>query len=186
MKKILLLFTVCLLVGFNVYAVETEIKDHGTFTHTYDNGAPKTKGQYEDGIRVGKWEYWYPDGKRMLTEEYERGELQGRFTMWYTNGNKRVEGDFRHNKQINQWTYYKDDGSILKTVNYVNGKSVSQSNNKIINKKQSRNTDKLPNPNKDNAQLKAEGIPGNITKTPDTSDKDDAQLKAEGTPGLIE
>jgi len=133
--KRFLLFTICLFVAFNVYAGKTDIKNHGTFSHTYNNGQPKLNGQYEDGKRTGKWEYWYSSGSRMLTEEYERGELQGRFTMWYTNNAKRVEGDFRHNKQVNEWIYYKPDGSILKTVNYVDGKPLSQSNNKIIKKK---------------------------------------------------
>jgi len=159
MKK-LLFFTICLFAVFNVYAGDAGIKDHGTFSHTYDNGKPKIKGQYDDGKRVGKWEYWYPSGNRMLTEEYERGELQGRFTMWYTNEVKRMEGDFRHNKQVNQWTYYKKDGSILKKVDYIDGKPAPGT--KTVKRKSPRNTDELPDPNKDDSQLKGGSTPGLI------------------------
>ena len=48
----------------------------GKFTETFEkNGAVKTKGQYKDGRKVGKWVYGYASGSLYKEEEYENGKL---------------------------------------------------------------------------------------------------------------
>ena len=166
--KNILISILCLTFSLASFAENEFNKSHGSFVYNYDNGSQRVRGEYQDSKRQGRWEYWFKDGKRMLVENYERGELQGRFTLYYENGNKRIEGDFSHNKLVGQWTYYNKDGSIIKTVDYNDGKivKVTKFNNASIKKSKS--------------------TPGNITGTPDTSGKNDAQLKAEKTPGLIQ
>lgn len=50
-------------------------------------------GQVEDGLRVGTWKGWYPDGQLNWAFEHDAGQLVKR-TIWHANGAKRMEGRY--------------------------------------------------------------------------------------------
>jgi hypothetical protein len=62
---------------------------HGPYRAWWPNGRLGTVGQHSVGQPVGRWEGWYPDGKKQGTEWYEKGKLVRRN---YLDGNgKSVE-----------------------------------------------------------------------------------------------
>lgn len=62
-----------------------EIRD-GLFEEFHENGKPKTKGQYTDGVETGVWIGWHDNGKKSFHGAYKNGNKDGRWIHWHPNG----------------------------------------------------------------------------------------------------
>lgn len=82
----------------------------GKITIRYMNGNIWQKGAYKDGLMVGKWEYFYPDGKPMYNLNLigDKIILQ---TVWDQSGNKIVE-DGNGIAVIFRYNSFSDIGSV--------------------------------------------------------------------------
>ena len=61
-------------------------KQHGKSHGWYPNGKIKHIGYSDNGLRVGIWEEWYPDGQKWVEKKYKNGKQHGKWTYWHQNG----------------------------------------------------------------------------------------------------
>ncbi len=89
------------------------------------------KGQCENGIKVGKWEYYNVNNQPMLYEEYdEHGLRQGWSRQYHPNGQLEkeefykddcVQGDvnvFWPNGNVHKWISHSREGRIIEVKSY--------------------------------------------------------------------
>lgn len=90
---------------------------------TFDvNGNLKFEGSFVDGIPVGTFLFYYPDGKiKARSEMYDNGR-RSRTKTFHANGRMMAEGNYLDKKKDSTWQYYSDfDGVLLSTEFYANG-----------------------------------------------------------------
>jgi antitoxin component YwqK of YwqJK toxin-antitoxin module len=89
----------------------------------YDKTRIKTKGKMVGKKRVGKWIYYFADGKRVFSEEnYVDGVLHGVVKNYYDNGNLTEETYYKDGKKHGTSKIYTESGILIEDVNYENGK----------------------------------------------------------------
>jgi hypothetical protein len=87
-----------------------EIRRHGQHTYYYDDGKKQSSGEYEDDKKVGVWSFWHPNGQKSKEGKYVDGFAEGKWTLWYENGKVRSEGNYEHSRQVGEWTIYDASG----------------------------------------------------------------------------
>ncbi len=89
----------------------------------YNKSRIKTKGKMVGKKRVGKWIYYFSDGKRIFSEEnYVDGMLEGVVKNYYDNGNLTEETYYKGGKKHGSSKIYTENGVLIEDVNYANGK----------------------------------------------------------------
>jgi antitoxin component YwqK of YwqJK toxin-antitoxin module len=88
--------------------------DHVSTTETrhWPNGNLHSRGQVIDGLREGRWEFWYQYGQRLEGGGYRQGERHGRWTRWYPNGQVHTEADYRDGVRHGRYVSYYRDGQL--------------------------------------------------------------------------
>lgn len=85
-------------------------------------GKLKTQGKMIGKKRVGKWTYFFADGKKLSEEEYKNGKLDGLLVNYYPNTKKTNETYYKNGVKDGLSKTYTDDGVLIEEVNYANGK----------------------------------------------------------------
>ncbi len=77
------------------------------------------EGNFVDGIPIGEFKYYYPNGKiKAVSMMSENGKLS-RTKMYHCNGRLMAEGKFFEQKKDSIWNYYSEyDGILLSTEIY--------------------------------------------------------------------
>lgn len=87
-----------------------------------DQGLLKSEGQLKEKTRIGKWIYYQPDGKTLLSyEHYKNGVLDGESKTFYPNGQVTEILNYKNGKLHGNIKHYTKKGTILDDVNYVEG-----------------------------------------------------------------
>jgi len=85
-------------------------------------GIIESKGQMQDKKRVGKWMYFFKDGKTILsTENYKNGFLEGKFQIFYKNGKLTELAHYKNGKLNGKRIRYSDDGETTEDITYQAG-----------------------------------------------------------------
>ncbi|MFL0081095.1 toxin-antitoxin system YwqK family antitoxin [Tenacibaculum maritimum] len=85
-------------------------------------GKLKTKGTMVGKKRVGKWSYFFTNGKLLSEEFYKNGELDGVLKNYYSNGQVTEESNYKNNVKHGISKKYTEDGILIEEENYVAGK----------------------------------------------------------------
>ncbi len=89
----------------------------------YNKSRVKTQGKMLGRKRVGKWTYYFSDGKRVFSEEhYKDGKLDGLLKNYYINGNLTEASEYKNGEKHGYSKIYTEDGKLIEHVNYVEGK----------------------------------------------------------------
>ncbi|TCP24677.1 antitoxin component YwqK of YwqJK toxin-antitoxin module [Tenacibaculum skagerrakense] len=89
----------------------------------FNKSRVKTTGKMVGKKRVGKWIYYFEDGKRVFSEEnYKDGLLNGVVKNFYDNGNVTEETHYKEGKKHGSSKIYTENGVLIEDVNYVDGK----------------------------------------------------------------
>lgn len=89
----------------------------------YDsNGKLKSAGEMIGKNRVGKWMYYFSDGKPLSEELYTNGKLNGLLKNYYPNGKTTEETIYKNGKKHGVSKIYANDGVLIEEVNYSYGK----------------------------------------------------------------
>lgn len=81
----------------------------------YSNNEKQEETHFNDtGERHGKHTFWFPDGNKMLEENFENGELHGKATYWHESGEKSYEAYFSHGMPTGTWRYFDREGRLQK------------------------------------------------------------------------
>lgn len=128
------------LLGTGTYKDEFLIIPHGKFTYYSDvetfndfnnSSFPYTnknifvseEGNYEDGLAVGEWKSFYPDGKLMAVGTFKNGKKQGKFAAYNAKGILETSGNYVNDKKEGEWIFKRGRKKIF-YVNDVEQKKV--------------------------------------------------------------
>lgn len=85
-----------------------------TTLSTHRSEAATRSGLLSDGLRVGRWRSWRPDGTLLVEADYHRGHRHGVWTKWHPNGALAVRLPYRAGAlagSLEAW--YADGGRAL-------------------------------------------------------------------------
>ncbi len=86
-------------------------------------GILESKGEMDGKKRIGKWQYYHPDGKTIMIEEnYLNGVLEGEFKSYYKTGKITEILNYKTGKLHGNTKRFADNGILLDDLNYKNGK----------------------------------------------------------------
>ena len=96
------------------------------------------KGSYSNGLRNGKWAYYYlnANGDRTDSICYFRGSYvednpDGKHVWYYENGKVKTEGVYVMGKKEGDWYMYNEDGTLFLIITYRNGIEIKYDGVKI-------------------------------------------------------
>jgi len=67
---------------------------------SYINGRAEFEGTIENGLRSGKWTYYYPTGQKKMEGLYNEGLKDGTWTYWKENGQQDVVEVYKYGKLL--------------------------------------------------------------------------------------
>ena len=106
---------------------------YGLWAYYYENGAPKSKGTYEENHKIGEWTYWYANGQLLAQGHYYDGKpeeitvLKSRSSII---ARLPLDNYERNGIKTGKWKYYKENGKLIAEVKYVIKDSIQRT--KII------------------------------------------------------
>ncbi len=59
---------------------------HWTRFYWGDGATLRAEGRIDQGLPVGPWTFWWPNGQRQVQGEYVRGRAQGAWSFWHSDG----------------------------------------------------------------------------------------------------
>ncbi len=84
----------------------------------YPGGKKRIEGEYKEGKREGRWNYWFENGNKW-SEAYYVGDIRdGRSTVWHENGKKYFEGNYKAGERTGLWKFWDEEGRSVKEINY--------------------------------------------------------------------
>lgn len=90
----------------------------GKWSYWYDDGKPSAEEHYQGGSTTGIWKTWYPSGVQSSEINYTSSKA----VFWYQNGKKQSEGAILSNRVFDgAWTAWFETGVINYEGSYVNG-----------------------------------------------------------------
>tara|TARA_Y100000031_G_scaffold132755_1_gene154096 strand:+ start:288 stop:737 length:450 start_codon:yes stop_codon:yes gene_type:complete len=89
-------------------------------------GEKKLEGRYRNGLRTGKWTYWYENGQKSEEGTLKDGLPDGLFTEWYENGQKSYESTFKDWKNGGLVTRWYNNGQKEREETYKDGKQIGK------------------------------------------------------------
>lgn len=87
------------------------------FLKTYHSNQIAEKGNFKNGLKVGIWKTWHPNGSIESTQKWTKGLRTGMYYKYDENGLVAETGCYKNDKKQGKWyDFVKKD-----TVNYNNG-----------------------------------------------------------------
>lgn len=87
------------------------------------DGKKLSKGQVKGRKKEGRWEYFHPDGKTLMTIEFYKSDLlDGERQVFYTNGQLAQKQSFVLGKEEGIDEHFSEKGVLLKLFKYKNGR----------------------------------------------------------------
>ncbi|WP_281239381.1 toxin-antitoxin system YwqK family antitoxin [Flavobacterium praedii] len=87
------------------------------FLKTYHSNQIAEKGNFKNGLKVGIWKTWHPNGSLESTQKWSRGLRTGMYNKYDKNGLIEESGCYKNDKKQGKWyDFVKKD-----TVNFNNG-----------------------------------------------------------------
>jgi hypothetical protein len=83
------------------------------FTKMYHTNQLAEQGQFKEGLRVGLWKTWHPNGVLATTLAYSKGLRCGKYFRYDENGNLIENGAFRSNLKSGKWTNTENNEIII-------------------------------------------------------------------------
>ena len=80
-----------------------------TTTVRYPDGR-RAEGAYVEGVRSGKWRFWYANGELARELTYDNGAFSAGSQDWYKNGRPKSSGTYFSGEKVGTWVYWDRDG----------------------------------------------------------------------------
>ena len=118
------------------YEVNSTEPYSGSVLEQFDNGQNKLLGQFENGLMVGDWIYYYENGQVRGKGNYAGGDgseiselsglprngLDGLWESYYENGQIMFRGMFTNGQVFGKWSSFHENGQVQISGNIVDGK----------------------------------------------------------------
>jgi len=142
-----------LLKSYSYYSPQGTLLSAGnkTMLNYDDYGHLSSKGEFKNGKRIGRWEFYYPNGEISaigtytiagdfdgLYENYyqsgvvkdrsyyNNGMLNGRYTSYHENGRVKSEGWYKEGQNAGQWMWYYSNGMPEQKSYFTNGETTGE------------------------------------------------------------
>lgn len=105
-----------------LYATRSFAKDGSCQTTFVDEKGNKvSEGKEADKLKEGKWTYYHPGGKTVMsTENYVKGKLSGKRVVYFPNGAVAEEISFVNDLKEGPYKQYTEKGILLEESVYKN------------------------------------------------------------------
>lgn len=97
------------------------IEDYEDGEWLYQIGDHTEYGTYIDGLKSGEWKSYYNKKQLVFKGNFQNGLPVGKHLYWYENGNLKRVGEYISGRREGEWLYYSKKGSLLMVVEYNNG-----------------------------------------------------------------
>ncbi len=96
--------------------------EDGKWTYYYKNGNKRSTGNYNNGKKTGQWIYNYPNEKIQQKGSYINGKLTGLWQWYYETGELLKEENYMYGNLDGESVEYTVTGNIISKGNYIEGK----------------------------------------------------------------
>ena len=93
---------------------------HGAFELFHPNGQLFSKGDYDEGSFVGRWQWWDEEGHSIGEVNIVKGEMD--LVIPSRSGGKSAEGKLLDGAPHGMWRYFAEDGEVAAEGMMVDGK----------------------------------------------------------------
>ena len=119
------IFTLALLlVGFTCQAqnqIDRQGRKQGHWIKTDKDGSKIFEGNFKDGVEVGLFQYFYPNGKVRIENNFTSDGKFCSHKAYDEEGHLLATGFFRQRNRDSVWNFYNEEGRLLKTTHYLMG-----------------------------------------------------------------
>ncbi len=85
----------------------------------YHVGDHTETGKYLDGKKDGKWHYYFENGRVYFVGTFADGDEQGKHKYYYNNGNIKEEQEFLFGSKQGLWRKFDENGLLIFSITYV-------------------------------------------------------------------
>jgi antitoxin component YwqK of YwqJK toxin-antitoxin module len=78
----------------------------------YPPKAPVEEGKYDNGLKVGVWKHYFPNGVLQSRFTYENNRPNGYAIIYHENGKIYEEGNWKNNRWVGAYKLYYDNGNV--------------------------------------------------------------------------
>ena len=93
----------------------------GLWQTTYEDGRPRSSGNYEEDVREGRWRFWARSGQLEISGDYRGGRRDGAWSGWHPDGSRRSQQAYDQGLRTGAWTLWYSNGQIEESGLYVRG-----------------------------------------------------------------
>jgi len=102
--------------------VDEHGKRQGPWKKTDTAGKVVYRGQFIDGVPVGEFRYYYPDGKLKTVSRMSESGKKASTVTYFPNGNKMAAGNYVNEKKDSTWRFFSEsNGTLVSQDNYTAG-----------------------------------------------------------------
>ena len=83
-----------------------------------ENFTINTRGNLRDGLKEGRWEFFYANGQKMLEANYSGGVENGAYNSYRETGIPYFRGFYINGKRANVWEIYDEEGNLVARQDY--------------------------------------------------------------------
>jgi uncharacterized protein len=95
---------------------------HGPYVSYHINGSINSRGEFEDNMTVGIWEYFYENGNLKMRGALKNGSNFGPWEFFFENGGKNMEGAIENGLRQGEWKFFYENEALRIRGNFVHGK----------------------------------------------------------------
>lgn len=116
---LVLLCQVSFSAGQEINKLDDKGKKQGPWQKTDETGKIKYKGQFQDNLPVGRFEYFFPNGKTKAISIFSNGGKISRTEFFNENGTLKAKGKYIQEKRDSIWLFFNDSGKIIRSEGYI-------------------------------------------------------------------
>lgn len=94
----------------------------------FESGEVYDLKKFENGIQIGIWAKFHPNGKPHMKAFMVNGVMEGSIIRYYSSGLTEVKGHYKSDLKEGIWTFYGEEGN-KDTIEYKKGVDVNEANN---------------------------------------------------------
>lgn len=94
----------------------------GNWEYFNSEGKLQSKGEFDnDGNKIGKWVWFYNNGKIKETANYLKGNLEGKNKAYYKNGKIKYTTTYNNNLLDGLYKFYNEQGALIQEKTFKKG-----------------------------------------------------------------
>jgi antitoxin component YwqK of YwqJK toxin-antitoxin module len=101
----------------------------------YFIGDHEEKGEMQNGLREGKWTYYFDGKKKAFVGKYKDGFPEGKHKYWFGNGRRAYVMKYKNGKLHGKMIEYIESGGVNHVYIYKNGKLKTLDGEEIVERK---------------------------------------------------